>query len=127
MPDDAYRRGIQLFNRAEFFAAHEVLEEVWRESHGPEKKFLQALIQVAVALHHHGRGNAAGARSLLARAARNLDGYPERFAGIRLGPLRKSLHAWSQALAENRPTPPLFKIRLRSPGRQSSAQEAHNC
>lgn len=114
MSDDAYRRGIRLFNRAEFFAAHEVLEDVWRASHGPEKRFLQALIQIAVALHHHSRGNLVGARSLLARATCNLEPYPEDFAGIHLEPLRKSLHAWSAALAENGPTPPHFKINLPS-------------
>lgn len=90
-----------------------MLEDVWRESHHPEKKFLQALIQVSVALHHHSRGNLEGARSLLARATRNLESYPEKFGGIALAPLRQSLHAWSQALAENGPAPPYFKIRLR--------------
>jgi uncharacterized protein len=111
-----YLAGIELFNRAEFFEAHEVLEEVWRPARNPERKFLQSLIQVAVALHHHSRGNLVGARSLLARATRNLEPYPVRFGGIDLRSLRRSLERWSKALAESRPAPPHFKIKVQSSG-----------
>ena len=51
MVDSAqYRQGVELFNRAAFFDAHEALEDVWRAAPLAEKKFLQGLIQVAVAL-----------------------------------------------------------------------------
>ena len=105
-----FRRGVELFNRAEFFDAHEVLEDVWRAAPGAEKKFLQGLIQIAVALHHHTRGNLVGARSLLKRAARNLTGYPETFAGINLAELLNSLADWERALASGEPPPPLPKF-----------------
>ncbi|HWP84350.1 MAG TPA: DUF309 domain-containing protein [Terriglobia bacterium] len=62
---DRFREGIRLFNREEFFACHEALEAVWLEADGPDKTFLQGLIQVAVAYHHLRRGNAAGAVRLL--------------------------------------------------------------
>ena len=77
-----YLTGIELFNRAEFFDAHEVLEDVWRAAPDGEKKFLQGIIQVAVALYHHGNGNSIGARSVLRRAFRNLSRYPEGFGGV---------------------------------------------
>ena len=93
-----------------------VLEDVWRESTGPEKKFLQALIQIAVGLHHHSRGNQRGALSLLARATRNLEAYPEVYGGLRLAPLRKHLEAWNHALAKDALPPPIFKIQLRTRG-----------
>ena len=76
--------GIELFNRAEFFDAHEVLEDVWRAAPAEEKKFLQGMIQVAVALYHYGNGNSIGARSVLRRGFRNLSRYPEGFGGIHL-------------------------------------------
>src|SRR5256885_16896140 len=76
--------GIRLFNKEEFFEAHEALEDVWRAAPASEKKFLQGLIQVAVALHHHSRGNVVGARSLLERATRNLSLYPESFGGVNI-------------------------------------------
>ena len=82
MDSELYLRGIRLFNSGAYFEAHEVLEDAWRAAPVPEKTFLQGLIQVAVGLHHHSKGNVVGARSLLSRAARNLSGYPEDFGGI---------------------------------------------
>lgn len=103
-----FQRGVRLFKDGEFFAAHEALEEVWRDTAGPQKKFFQGLIQIAVAFHHYGCGNSTGARSLLARAARNLDGCPENFCGICLSPLLHSLAQWQESLkVENAPPPPL--------------------
>ena len=105
MDDVAYQRGLELFNQGEFFDAHEVLEDVWRAAPSEEKKFLQALIQVAVGLHHYSRGNLVGARSLLARAHRNLSAYPARQDGIDLAGLRMQLQNWVNALEENRAVP----------------------
>jgi predicted metal-dependent hydrolase len=106
------REGIELFNRAAFFDAHEALEDVWRAAPAPEKKFLQGLIQVAVALHHYGNGNLAGARSVLRRAVRNLSLYPEGFGGIHSASLLHSISDWQRALNEGTPVPPLPKIVL---------------
>src|SRR6266702_6392305 len=107
---DRVREGIKLFNSAEFFEAHEVLEDVWCAAPAAEKRFLQGLIQVAVALHHHSKENRVGARSLLARARRNLSGYPDEFGGINLKPLMESLALWQEALEDGRPTPPLPRL-----------------
>ena len=85
----------------------EVLEDVRRRaSVDPEKKFLQALIQTAVALHHHSTGNVVGCKSLMARALRNFSGYPEGFCGVELEHLRAALGEWQQALAEGGELPP---------------------
>ena len=46
------------------FEAHEVWEDVWAETAGPERRFYQALIQAAVGLHHFGNGNLRGAVKL---------------------------------------------------------------
>jgi predicted metal-dependent hydrolase len=102
--------GIELFNRAEFFDAHEVLEDVWRAAPEGEKKFLQGIIQVAVALYHHANGNSVGARSVLRRAFRNLSRYPEGFAGVQLGALLHSISNWQRAIDEGSPVPPFPKI-----------------
>ena len=107
-----FRRGATLFNEGLFFEAHEVLEDAWRAAAAQEKKFLQGLIQIAVALHHHGNGNLVGARSLLGRAARNLSGYSENFGGIELKQLRYSVAQWQRALGEGTPVPPLPKVIL---------------
>ena len=108
--DEAYERGLELFNRGEFFDAHEVLEDVWRAAPAVERKFLQGLIQVAVGLHHHSRGNVIGARSLLARAHRNLSAYPACHGGIELAELRKQVERWVGALEEGNSVPKLPRI-----------------
>ena len=105
MSSDLFLRAIDHFNRAEFFDAHEAWEDVWRETPPPDKQFLQGLIQVAVAFHHHSTGNVVGARSLLPRACRNLQGCPQDFRGIRIAQLMQSLQEWQAALAEGRPVP----------------------
>lgn len=110
MDEAGYRRGLELFNRGEFFDAHEVLEDVWRAAPAVEKKFLQGLIQVAVGLHHHSRGNVIGARSLLARAHRNLSGYPARHGGIDLAALRIQVENWVGALDGKGIVPALPRI-----------------
>lgn len=107
-----YLRGIELFNSAEFYDAHEVLEDVWRAEQGPHKLFLQGLIQVAVALHHHSTGNVVGCRSLLKRASRNLNSYPENYFSLNLRPFRASITAWQMALDQNAPVPPFPKLEI---------------
>ncbi|MGH9501381.1 MAG: DUF309 domain-containing protein [Terriglobales bacterium] len=106
------RGGIELFNRGHFFEAHEALEDVWRDAPRGEKKFLQGLIQVAVALYHYGNGNSVGARSVLRRAFRNLSLYPEGFGGIHLAALLNSIAAWQRALDDGTQVPALPKIGL---------------
>ena len=107
-----FREGIERFNHAAFFAAHEVLEDVWRAAPAAEKRFLQGLIQVAVALYHYGNGNSVGARSVLRRAFRNLSRYPENFGGINSALLLSSISAWQSALDQGTPVPPLPTIVL---------------
>ncbi len=106
----AFQHGIDLFNAKKFFDAHEVWEDVWRAAPAGEKKFLQGLIQIAVALHHHSRGNLQGARSLLARAQRNLSNYPDSFAGLDLGSIRAAVAGCQRALDSGASLPP-FQMR----------------
>jgi hypothetical protein len=75
MYDPRYLAGIVLFNRGDFFEAHEVWEALWMETHGPEKPFVQGLIQAAVGLCHFCNGNVRGA----AKVYRSAFGYLERF------------------------------------------------
>ena len=105
MNTEAYRRGLELFNSGAFFDAHEAWEDVWRQSEGLDKQFLQGLIQVAVAFHHYSTGNVEGARSVLERAGRNLAEFPEEFGGIRVSLLLAALGRWQEALAAGEPAP----------------------
>jgi predicted metal-dependent hydrolase len=61
-----FEDAVKQFNRGEFFECHETLEDLWRPlAAGPEKNFLQGLLQVGVGFHHWKNGNVTGAKNLL--------------------------------------------------------------
>lgn len=80
--DPLYWRGIKLFNAHSFFSSHEAWEERWMAEVGPSRTFFKGLIQAAVALHHLERGNAHGAKKLLAGARRYLGPFRPRHLGL---------------------------------------------
>src|SRR4029077_15659925 len=80
--DPRYLAGIVLFNRGDFFEAHEVWESLWMETFTPEKKFYQGLIQAAVALCHFCNGNMAGARKLYKSSREYMLRYGTPFKGL---------------------------------------------
>lgn len=73
--DERLQRGIDLFNRREFFESHEVLEQAWVEEVGARRRFLQSLIHFAVGFHHHQHGNATGAKGQLRKGIEKLAGH----------------------------------------------------
>ncbi len=79
--DPLYLRGIAYFNACEFFEAHEVWEELWKEYQGELRLFYKGLIQAAVALHHFGNGNIRGARKVYL-SSRN---YIKEYAPVCMG------------------------------------------
>jgi predicted metal-dependent hydrolase len=51
--DDIYFRGyFLLFNRQEYYQAHDLLEHIWLQTEGPEAAFYKGLIQLAGAFVH---------------------------------------------------------------------------
>ncbi|HXR17341.1 MAG TPA: DUF309 domain-containing protein [Terriglobales bacterium] len=107
MDSDKYSQGISLFNHAKFFDAHEALEDIWREAPLENKKFVQGMVQIAVAFHHYSTGNRVGMRSVLERAIRNLGEPSGSFGQIQLAALLQSLGQWREALDSNSPLPAL--------------------
>ena len=95
-----FNRGLDLFNRAHFFDAHEVLEDVWRAlpRDQPLRRHLQGMVQLAVAFHHQSKGNHVGARSVLERAVRNISGADISFPDLDLDRLRAELEIWQRYL-----------------------------
>ncbi len=110
MDSDPYLQGISLFNHGKFFDAHEALEDVWRAAPPENKKFLQGLVQVAVAFHHYSTGNRVGMRSVLERAVRNLGEPAGSFEQFELTPLLQSLAQWRTAMDNDLPLPELPRI-----------------
>lgn len=96
--ESQFARGITHFNAGQFFEAHEVWEELWLVAREPEKTFLQGLIQVAAAFHHHARENARGAKSLLAAGIAKLQGFPEDHRGIAVSDFRAEAKSWLEEI-----------------------------
>lgn len=105
-------RGIALFNRSEFFDAHEVLEDVWRAAPADQKKYFQGLVQTAVAFHHFSTGNRIGMRSVMQRAMGNLEGCPAEFHAVNVALLRKSVAQWLTAFDAGNPLPRLPRMEV---------------
>ncbi len=77
-----FLKGIEHFNRGEFFDSHEVWEELWMDEGGEDRRFYQGLIQSAVALYHLENGNAVGARKLVDSSSAYLQGYRPQHHGL---------------------------------------------
>ncbi len=99
-PGADFRDGLALFNAGRFFDAHEALEDTWREAPRESRlrRHLQGLVQLAVAFHHQSTGNLVGARSVLRRALKNLEGAEESFSELDWAKLQLSLEAWRECL-----------------------------
>ena len=105
-----YHRGIALYRSGEFFACHEVLEELWTPMQGPHRLFLQALIHFAVAFYHQQRGNPLGAEKQLRKALRKLEAYLPQYEGVDTATLFAEGRAClQQILAGERPAPPRLR------------------
>ncbi len=96
--DRLYQKGLEAFNSAHFYDAHELWEEVWLETPNPDKMFLQGLIQVAAAFHHYSRANVLGTRNLLRAGLLKLDCFPEVHGGLQIEALREAVREWLAAL-----------------------------
>src|SRR5262249_7760100 len=81
-PDERFLEGVGLFNRGEYFEAHEVWEDVWRDCPSAERRFYQGLIQAAVAVYHYSRNNQAGAARLFGSGKRYMAAYRPAHLGL---------------------------------------------
>ena len=59
--------GIAQFNRGDFFAQHETLEDLWREERRDVRRLYQGILQIGVSLYHIQRLNHHGAVYMLTR------------------------------------------------------------
>lgn len=95
--DERLRQAVELFNHREFFACHDVLEEIWSETLGEDRTFYQGLIHAAVALFHFEEGNLGGARKMFRSARAYLAPYAPVHAGLRVAVF---LEAFERCFAE---------------------------
>ncbi|MBA2873301.1 hypothetical protein HNR31_000053 [Anoxybacillus caldiproteolyticus] len=100
----------------DYFECHEILEEHWKQD--GRKQVWVVLIQIAVALYHHRRGNDRGARRMMQKALSLLEG--EKAAIERLGldysQLKQQLQHYIERLDKGEPYRsielPIFDVQL---------------
>ena len=80
--DDLYNKGINAFEKHEFYDAHEYWEDLWSDYRLVDAKFIQGLIQLAVGYFHISNDNKNGARGLLNKCIPKLIEYRPEYRGI---------------------------------------------
>lgn len=92
--DAHLRAGIAIYNAGYYHAAHDAWEEYWMGlSDGPDKDFLQGLIQFTAAVYHTTNDNWLGARKLADTSQGYLDGLGEWYRDVDLSTVRYHLRA----------------------------------
>lgn len=108
--DPRYLKGIAYFNACDFFEAHEVWEDLWKDYSGPLRLFYKGLIQAAVALHHFGNGNIRGAKKVYGTSRSYLDQYRPACRGLDLEKFLAELDACFAAVAASEEEYPVIEI-----------------
>ncbi|MGF1536621.1 MAG: DUF309 domain-containing protein [Elainellaceae cyanobacterium] len=90
-------QGIDQFNRGEYYACHDTLEDIWMEAIEPDRSFLQGILQVAVGLYHLTNHNWQGAVTLLGNGIRRLHPYAPSYGGVDV----EHLLEWSTELLQS--------------------------
>ena len=83
----------ELWQCEEFFACHEVLEDLWRQTTGPRRTFYNGLIHAAVAMYQQRRGNAVGAARQMVRAQVKLAPFVPEFDDVDVESLLRLVEA----------------------------------
>jgi predicted metal-dependent hydrolase len=96
--DPRFARGVALFDQGDWYAAHDVLEDLWHETSDPERRVLQGLIQIAVAQVHLQRSNVRGATILFGEGLGRISGRSDPDLGLDLPRLRERVSLRLQAL-----------------------------
>jgi len=88
MADPRLGVAIGLFNAADWYACHDLLEELWHETAGPMRPVLQGILQIAVAELHHDKENLRGATILMGEGLGRLRSSGSVALGLNLDGLR---------------------------------------
>ena len=104
IPDRAahFQKGVDAYRRGEHYEAHEFWEDLWQdEADDDRRRFFQALIQVASAVHK--ARNDVGPRGclrLIDRAFERLEGLSDDYFGLDLPRLRIGMTTLREAVVE---------------------------
>ena len=80
-PPPALLKGVDEFNRGEFYECHDTLEELWMAEPRPVRCLYQGVLQIGVAFYHLGRSRYRPVLTLLERGS----SYLQPFAPVCMG------------------------------------------
>jgi predicted metal-dependent hydrolase len=111
----AVRRGVRLFNQGRYFTAQQLFEDTWQAAAGPERGFLEALVQLAAGMHlRTRRGAVQGAEHLLIRALVGFEDWKPAAYDVDVARLTTEFDAYVQWLRQVK-RPHRLLDRLKSP------------
>ena len=87
--DSRFEIGMKLFNSCQWYKSHDVFEEIWHETGGPDRQILQGILQVAVAQVHLENSNINGATILYGEALGRLKRFQLANFGLDIAGLCK--------------------------------------
>ena len=104
--------GVAMIHRGEFFEAHEVIESAWTGCRTANRRFLQAIIHVAVGCHHQSKDNPIGMRRQFRKAVYKLLEYPSNHCGVYTPPLIEQLRLAMDSMPQDKWDPRTIRLRL---------------
>src|ERR687885_2777212 len=93
-------KGIEEFNKGEFYECHEYLEEAWMQEPGRLRFLYQGILQVGVGFYHQQNGNWRGATGLLRNGTRRLKEFEPVTLGIDVAKLVRECERCLEELEE---------------------------
>jgi predicted metal-dependent hydrolase len=100
--DARYAGYFVLFNRQEFYEAHDVLEDLWLpDRHGGNGNFYKGLIQLAGAFVHLQKNRLRPSAALFKLARTNLAKYPAHHERLDLTGIQTMISDWLQRLEQS--------------------------
>lgn len=89
--EEAMRRARDLFNNERFWKCHEVLENIWKQSGGEEKRLLNGIILIAAAFVHFQKGENETCLNILRRAYSKIESSTGEYYRIRIDLLKENV------------------------------------
>ena len=89
--EDGIKDGVFYFNNERFWESHEAFEGVWKKCYGKEKKLVQGIILVAVALAHSQKNDDRIGIGMLGRALEKIGDSPSMYHNIDVDSIRTKI------------------------------------
>ncbi len=86
-----FQKGLQEYRAGDFYAAHEIWEEMWRFLQVKDRRFIQGLIQLSASFIKIQTGNLRRARSLLEKSQNKFEHFKGIHRDINIDQLKQGL------------------------------------